>query len=220
MDKMKWIKQTLLALLIFYSGFATHAAFFKTEPVVIENSTGNNTAVDTGLLSESMIALINDAYGSIEKAEDMAYIVGEEMPAFKLTSMTGEQLDFEDFKGKKLIIELVANWCGYCKNASKETIDGALEANPDYEFIQVFVEGNAEEVKEFYEEIDRADANLSNVVPASQDTIDIALTGFPTSVFVNEEGKIVWVHAGALDAHIATFVNEFVMNNPNLALRK
>lgn len=227
MNKTKLIKQVLIYMLIFYAGFVTNRAFFQpasntTTPNIEESI--NKGEIDTGTLSDEMIALIKEIYGSEERAADMSSIIGKDFPDFELTTMTGKQVKLSDYKGKRVVIEMVANWCSFCQEASKNYIDAALEANPDLEFLQLFIEGDEEEVKAFYETIGKPDSDLSNVIPASKDTMLIAneinLNGFPTAVFVNTEGKIVWLHAGIMDERITTFVNENVLNDSNLMLNK
>lgn len=213
-------------MLIFYVGFVTNRAFFQpasnTTPIIEEPI--NKGEIDTGTLSDEMVELIKEIYGSEERTADMSSIIGIDFPEFELTTMTGSQVKLSDYKGKNVVIEMVANWCGFCQEASKSHIDEALATNPDLEFLQLFIEGDEEEVKTFYETIGKPEADLSNVVSASKDTMALAnainLNGFPTAVFVNEEGKIAWIHAGIMDERITTFVNENVLSNQYFKMNK
>lgn len=158
-------------------------------------------------ISEKLEAFTDDAlykitniYGDVSYAADMAGIVGKKVPSTTLNLLNGEKLSLDTFKNKKYVIEVVADWCSYCQKTSKEYMSDIVSKNTDLEFIQVFGEGNTGAVNKFYEEIGKNPKEMKYVVPADNETIDLInklkVTGFPTWIFVDETGRVSWVHSG------------------------
>lgn len=149
---------------------------------------------DTGLYK------ITQVYGDEEYAGDMAGLVGKKIPAATLNLLSKETLDTNTLKGKAYVIEVVASWCTYCQETSKEYMSDIVSKNNDLEFIQIFAEGNTGEVNKFYEQIDKDPSEMKYVVPADNASIDFVnklnVSGFPTWIFVDETGRISWVHSG------------------------
>ena len=153
-----------------------------------------NAFTDNGLYK------IESIYGDVSYAADMAGLVGKTIPATSLKLLNGEYLDTSSFAGKAYVIEVVASWCEYCQETSKEYLGDIVAKHTDLEFVQIFAEGNTGDVNTFYEEISKNPEDMGYVVPADNTSIDFVnklnLTGYPTWVFVDESGKISWVHSG------------------------
>lgn len=158
------------------------------------------TSERTKAFNDDGLYKITNVYGDENYAADMAGLVGKAIPETELKLLNDEVLNTNDLKGKPFVLEVVANWCTYCKETSKEYMDSIVSKNTDLEFVQIFAEGNTGEVNTFYEEIGKDPKDVKYIVPANNESIDLVgklnITGFPTWIFVDETGRISWVHSG------------------------
>lgn len=158
------------------------------------------TSERTTAFNDDGLYKITNVYGDVNYAADMAGLIGKSIPETELKLLNGEVLNTNDLKGKPFVLEVVANWCTYCKETSKEYMDGIVSKNNDLEFVQIFAEGNTGEVNTFYEEIGKDPKDVKYIVPATNEAIDLVgklnITGFPTWIFIDETGRISWVHSG------------------------
>lgn len=146
---------------------------------------------------------ISNIYGDISYGLDMVGLIGKEIPETELQLLNGETLNTNTFEEKLYVIEVVASWCEYCQQSSKEYMSEIIGKNTDLEFVQIFAEGNTSEVNSFYEAIDKDPSNYKYIVPAADASNELVsklnIQGFPTWIFVDSDGKISWIHSGLLD---------------------
>lgn len=139
--------------------------------------------------------------------------VGAEMPSIELQKYNSEEtINLADYKGKKVIFEVIADWCSYCQEMSKEYLDDIIEANPDITFIQYMQSGVKEEVEAFYETINK-EPNENLIIVYTSEEMNSWLEqhsfdSYPSFYLFNEDGLLAGREVGLLSAD--SFVKKFM----------
>jgi len=128
--------------------------------------------------------------------------VGAPMPDFNAKTLDGKTFDVKDQRGKVVLLNLWATWCGPCRAEIPELL--ALygkHASKGLEIVGVSLDDSSAEssVRDFAKEqkitypiaLD-PDGKLAN---------DFRTSVIPTSVLVDRGGKIRWRHIGAIEPH-------------------
>ena len=125
--------------------------------------------------------------------------VGATMPEYSAVELNGQKFDLASRRGKVVLLNLWATWCGPCRFEIPELEKIHAEYKPrGFEVIGVSVdEGGADAVKSFVEEqkmtypvVLDAEGKLATVLQTSM---------LPTSVLLDRNGKIVWKKVGAIE---------------------
>lgn len=108
---------------------------------------------------------------------------------FKLKDMNGATVNLADFKGKVVLLNFWATWCGPCKVEIPEFVR-AYEANKDKGFVVlgVSIDDTPEQLREFAKQYKVTYPMLLN-----QENIEEAygpIYGVPVSIFIGRDGLI------------------------------
>jgi thiol-disulfide isomerase/thioredoxin len=122
--------------------------------------------------------------------------IGKPAPDFELTSLEGKTVKLSDFKGRPVLINFWATWCGPCKIEMPWFIDLKKKyEGQGFEIIGIAMEDTEnEKIAEFTKKI-----GVNYVIVKGKNSVADAygdVQGLPTSFYVDREGKIVAQHAG------------------------
>ena len=127
-------------------------------------------------------------------------------PDFALTELSGQKLDLAEYRGKVVLLDFWATWCGPCRIE----IPGFIELQKKYRdqgftVIGVSLDDSVEPVKDFYQEF-----GMNYPVAVSGDKkVDLlygGIIGLPTAYLIGRDGRIYAKHSGA--APLSVFEEE------------
>ena len=135
-------------------------------------------------------------------------LMGKAAPEFKLPDLNGKEISLSSFKGRPLLINFWATWCGPCKIETPWLIELQSEYGPKgFQVVGISTEGDdlKPDDKEGWAHDKAAIAkfvkqeHMEYPVLINGDSLASAYGGLdvmPTSVYVNAEGKVVAVQLG------------------------
>lgn len=116
---------------------------------------------------------------------------------FTLENLAGEEISLSDYQGKKVFINFWATWCGNCKVEMPHIQQLSEEYKDEVVVLAVNVGESKELVQEYIE-----DNDFTFEVVLDGDSIvsqKYGVTGFPTSVLMDENGNPVYGQVGRME---------------------
>ena len=123
---------------------------------------------------------------------------GELAPNFEGTTLSGEKITLADLRGKTVLINVFASWCGPCQLEAPHLANVYAELDHDeVVFIGLNLEEKLENVAYFKEKFAWEFPLVLNEDGALTDQIYTPI-GLPTSWFIDPQGVIQYVDVGPI----------------------
>ena len=124
--------------------------------------------------------------------------VGELAPNFTGTTLDGETIRLSDLRGKTVLINVFASWCGPCRLEMPHLVEASDQfEDQEVVFVGINLQENPEAVQAFRDEFNvqfplvlNEDGSLTNNLYTP--------IGLPTSWFIDQDGVVRYVFAGAM----------------------
>lgn len=135
--------------------------------------------------------------------------------------VNGRLLSLADFRGKLLLLNLWATWCGPCvaEMPSLDRLQAAL-GGANFVVLPISVDrGGAALVTDFYDKHRIAHLGVY-VDPANRIAQHMSVSGLPTSFLVGPDGRVVGALVGATDwdtPEAMALIGYYLKNGPKLA---
>ena len=139
------------------------------------------------------------------KTEDTDNTAEKKSVDFTVFDEKGNEVKLSDFKGKPVVVNFWATWCGYCVKEMPH-FDEAYKKNLNVQFLMVNATGNGETV----EKASKFVADKGYEFPVVYDTQSNAIRSFaglgfpvgglPITFFIDEDGNVVTFANGMIDA--------------------
>jgi thiol-disulfide isomerase/thioredoxin len=132
--------------------------------------------------------------GNVENTQtSMGIEEGKMAPSFTLSSLSGEEIALEHLKGKKVILNFWATWCPPCKKEMPEMQKISKTHEEEVEILAINSTDNEKSVKSVEDFIEEGGYTFTVLLdPEGKVNGNLYRTvAFPTSYFINEDGKIV-----------------------------
>jgi peroxiredoxin len=143
-------------------------------------------------------ALVNETKSAVQEQFDRSELISKPAPDFSLTDATGETVKLSDQKGKVVLLNFWATWCGPCK----VEIPWFISFQQQYKDRNFTVLGVAFDddgwtsVKPYL-----AEHKINYRVVVGNDALDKAYGGvesLPTTFLIGRDGRIASKHVGLI----------------------
>lgn len=117
----------------------------------------------------------------------------EEAPDFQAQTLGGEVVRLGDLKGRPVVLNFWATWCGPCR-FEVPAISRFAKRHPDIAVWGVAVEP----APRIRQAIDELEIDYPVLLGSPELLATYGVTTFPTTVFIDRDGRVRSAHVGAL----------------------
>jgi thiol-disulfide isomerase/thioredoxin len=132
----------------------------------------------------------------IEEDEDSESLIGSPAPAVRAKLLDGGEFDLSKHKGKVVVLDFWATWCGPCVRALPELMKATSSFPKDkVVFVAVNQGERAKQINKFLKQ--KKWESLSVALDPQSDAGDsFHVEGIPQTVVIDKKGKVRHVHVG------------------------
>jgi len=141
-----------------------------------------------------------------EEAAAMLSCPADAKPAnlnFTMKDVAGKNITLADFKGKVLLIDFWATWCGPCKVEIPHFVEFQQKyAGHGFQVVGISVDDTAEKLEPYVRDMKM---NYPVLQGLNHDDVQDAygpILGIPVSVLISRDGKVCATHTGLTDKEV------------------
>lgn len=150
------------------------------------------------VIAAALVGLLFTGLGA-NPNEIRSPLIGRGAPAFALREAgSGRTVDLAQFRGKPVVINFWATWCGPCWEEHPVLVASARMFDPNVQFLGVVFQDEEEKILRFLEQ--RGSAYPTVVDEKGKTAIAYGVGGVPETFFLDASGIVVAKHSGPLDA--------------------
>lgn len=122
------------------------------------------------------------------------------VPDFTVLDWDGNEVKLSDYLGKPIVLNFWAHWCGPCQREMPE-FNATYEAlNGEVTFLMLHV---GEDVEEGKEKVTEGGYSFPVLFDADSEVTSMyGISAFPTSLFINAEGRLKAYYIGTMDKEL------------------
>jgi cytochrome c biogenesis protein CcmG, thiol:disulfide interchange protein DsbE len=144
-----------------------------------------------------LLAVLYKGFGSNPR-EVPFMLKGQPAPAFTLSTLdSGQQVSLEQLKGRPVVINFWASWCGPCKMEHPVLEWGQREFGQQAQFLGIVFEDTEDNARQFLNQYGASFPQLVDL--RSTVAVDYGVAGVPETYFIDTQGIIRGKHVGPID---------------------
>jgi thiol-disulfide isomerase/thioredoxin len=180
---MRLTKKLLVVAVVFAASITAAALVYKTR-VAVQSDTSVSATTKGPLTSKpGFVFAIHPQPRALKE--------------FKFVSGDLKAANLSDFRGKVVLLNIWATWCGPCR-IEMPTLDRlqAMLGGPDFEVLALSIDqGGVPVVKDFYEELGLKALRIF-VDPSMTAPVALNALGVPTTLLISREGREIGRYTG------------------------
>ncbi|MCK8503754.1 MULTISPECIES: TlpA family protein disulfide reductase [Myxococcus] len=168
------------------------------------------------VLSVALLTVLYKGFGQ-NPHEVPFMLTGKPAPDFVLRSLdTGEKVSLADLKGRPVVINFWASWCGPCQYEHPVLEWGQREYGSQAVFLGVVFEDSEDNARAF---LRRQGYSFPQLIdPRSRMAVSYGVAGVPETYFIDPAGTIRGKHVGPIDPESLTRrIRELTTASPSAA---
>lgn len=149
--------------------------------------------------------------------------INQELPDFEAQTIDGKDVRLSDFKGKVVIVNFWASWCGPCVE-EVPSLMGLLKSFPkDLVLIAISGDSNKEDIDSFMKSFPEMESlPNSNVIWDSEKKLipQYQISRLPESFVVSKDQRLVKKISGSIDWHsedAISYMKQLIADGPGAA---
>ena len=161
----------------------------------------NRTVLSIGLfIAAAVIGILFVGLGKDPQAI-ASPLVGRPAPPFALREVgTGKTIELAQLRGRPVILNFWATWCGPCYEEHPTLVANARELQPNVQFLGVVFQDSEDKIQKFLN--DRGNAYPTVVDDSGKTAIAYGVGGVPETFFVDKDGVIRAKFTGPLTTEL------------------
>ena len=161
----------------------------------------NRTVLIVGVIIAAVLVGILFMGLGKDPSEIRSPLIGKAAPEFALRQVgTSNTVDISQFRGKPLIVNFWATWCGPCWEEHPVLVANARILQPNVQFLGVVFQDKEDKILGFLEQ--RGSSYPTVVDEAGKTAIAYGVGGVPETFFIDANGVIKAKYAGPMSPDI------------------
>jgi cytochrome c biogenesis protein CcmG/thiol:disulfide interchange protein DsbE len=158
----------------------------------------NRTVMAVGVaIAAALVAILFVGLGK-NPNEIRSPLIGKPAPSFALREVgTGRTIDVAQFKGKPVVINFWATWCGPCWEEHPVLVANARSFSSEVQFLGVVFQDEEEKILSFLQQ--RGSGYPTVVDDKGKTAIAYGVGGVPETFFIDANGVIAAKYNGPLN---------------------